>query len=199
MQFFLYFVTQTKTSIMKKMIIGSLVGGIILFAWQFLTWGLLNLHEAQQKYTPKQDTVLAFLGTQFNEDGAFMMPTFAPGTSKDEIEKQMKASEGKPWAQVIYHKAMPGMDKMFMNMGRGLLVNFVAIGLLCWLLLKIPNASFGTVFLGTLGTGLIIFLESPYMMHIWYGSFDLMAHFTDALVAWGVTGIWLGWWLTRRK
>ncbi|MFZ1453702.1 MAG: hypothetical protein WAT20_13435, partial [Ferruginibacter sp.] len=104
---------------MKKMIIGALVGGIILFIWQFLTWGMLNRHEAQQRYTPKQDSIMAYLNTQFSEDGAYMMPTFAPGTSNEEIEKQMKALEGKPYAQLIYHKSMPGMNKMFMNMGRG--------------------------------------------------------------------------------
>jgi hypothetical protein len=182
---------------MKKMIIGALVGGIILFAWQFLTWGVLNLHEAQQKYTPKQDSILAYLGTQFSEDGAYFMPNFAPGTSNEEMDKQMKANEGKPWAQVKYHKSMPGMNKMFMNMGRSLLVNIFIILLLCWLLTKIPAPAFSTVFFGSLGTGIIVFLNAPYTMHIWYGSFDLMAHFVDALVAWGVTGLWLGWWLRR--
>lgn len=182
---------------MKKMIIGAIVGGIILFAWQFLTWGALKLHEAQQKYTPKQDSILSYLGTQFSEDGAYMMPTFAPGTSQDEMEKQWKANVGKPWAQVVYHKAMPGQDKMIMNMGRSLLVNIVIMWLLCWLLLKIPTPSFGTVFIGTLGTGLIVFLHAPYTMHIWYPTFDLMAHFTDAIISWGVAGLWLGWWLRR--
>lgn len=194
-----YFVCQTKTICMKKMIIGAIVGGLILFAWQFLTWGMLNLHEAQQKYTPKQDSILAYLGTQFNDDGAYMMPTFPPGTSRDEMEKQMKATEGKPWAQVVYHKSMPGMNKMFMNMARGLLVNILIVWLLCWLLVKLPSPTFGTVFVATLGPGLIIFLHAPYTQHIWFDSFDLMAHFIDALVAWGVAGLWLGWWLTRRK
>ena len=184
---------------MKKMIIGALVGGILLFCWQFLTWGLLNLHEAQQKYTPKQDSILTYLGTQFSEDGAFMMPLCAPGTPRDEMEKKMKAFEGKPWATVIYHKSMPGMNKMFMNMGRSLLVNIFVVWLLCWLIGKINAPSFGTVFLCTLGTGIIIFLYSPYTMHIWYGSFDLMAHLIDTFVAWGVVGLWLGWWLTRGR
>lgn len=179
------------------MLIGALVGGIILFIWQFLTWGALNLHQAQQGYTPKQDSVLNYLNSQFSEDGAYFMPTFAPGTPRDEMEKQMKAMEGKPWAQVVYHKSMPGMNKMFMNMGRSLLVNIVIIWLLCWLLVKIPSPSFGTIFIGTLGTGLITFLHMPYTMHIWYGSFDLMAFFTDALISWGVAGLWLGWWLRR--
>lgn len=182
---------------MKKMIIGAIVAAIILFAWQFLSWGLLNMHVAQQQYTPKQDSILAYLGTQFNEDGAYMLPRSAPGTSNADMEKQMKASEGKPWAQLVYHKSMPGMDKMLMNMGRGLLVNIFVMWLLCWLIAKIPTPSFGTVFMAALGTGIIIFLVGPYTQHIWFGSFDLMAHFTDALVPWGVAGAWLGWWMRR--
>lgn len=184
---------------MKKTFIGALVGGLIIFIWQFLTWGALNLHEAQQKYTPKQDSVLAYLGTQFNEDGAYMMPTFAPGTARDKMEAEMKNMEGKPWATVVYHKSMLGMNQMYRNMIRGLLVNIFIVWVLCWLLAKIPSPSFGTVFFGTLGIGIISFLHAPYTMHIWYGSFDLMAHFMDALIAWGVTGLWLGWWLSRRK
>ncbi|MFN8243319.1 MAG: hypothetical protein U0X40_04620 [Ferruginibacter sp.] len=182
---------------MKKTIIGAIVGGIILFAWQFLTWGPLNNHQAQQRYTPKQDSILSYLKTQFSEDGGYMMPSFAPGTSRDDMEKQMKASEGKPWAQVFFHKSMPGMNGMVMNMVRSLLVDIFVVWLLCWLLVKIPTPSFITVFMGSLGTGLIVFLNMPYTLHIWYGSFDLMAHFMDALISWGVTGLWLGWWLRR--
>ena len=86
------------------------------------------------------------------------------------------------------------MNKMFMNMGRSYLVDFAIVFLLCWLLGKITSPSFGTIFMGSVVTGLIVFLNAPYTMHIWYGSFDLMAHLTDALVSWGVTGVWLGWW-----
>ncbi|HRI24611.1 MAG TPA: hypothetical protein PLZ45_08020 [Ferruginibacter sp.] len=81
---------------MKKMIVGALVGGLILFVWQFLTWGALNLHEAQQKYTPKQDSILSYLNSQFSEDGAYFLPTYAPGTSREEMEKQMKARKASP-------------------------------------------------------------------------------------------------------
>ncbi len=184
---------------MKKTIIAAIVGGIIIFGWQFLTWGALNLHKAQQQYTPKQDSILAYLGTQFTEDGAYYMPNFAPGTSSDQMESEMKAMEGKPYAQVVYHKSMPPMSKMFVNMGRGLLVNIFIVWMLCLLLGKISNPSFGTVFMSSIGTGIIVFLHAPYTMHIWYGSFDLMAHLIDALIEWGLTGLWLGWWLTRGK
>jgi hypothetical protein len=183
---------------MKKIIIGAFVGGIILFIWQFLSWTALNWHEAQQRYTPKQDSILAYLGTQFSEDGAYMMPSFPQGATREEMEKQMKLSEGKPWAQVIYHKSMPAMNKMYMNMGRSLLTNITILLLLCWLITKINAPSFGTVFMGTLGAGLISFLNGPYTMHIWYHSFDLMANFADTLVAFGATGLWLAWWLRHK-
>ena len=83
-------------------------------------------------------------------------------------------------------------------MGRSLLVDIFIIWLLCWLLAKIPSPSFSTIFGGTLATGIIVFLNAPYTLHIWFGSFDLNAHLIDALVSWGVTGLWLGWWLRRR-
>lgn len=184
---------------MKKTIVGAIVGGIIIFLWQFLSWAALNFHEAQQQYTPKQDSILAYLNTQFSQDGGYLLPNSAPGTSSDDIQKQMKASMGKPWVQIMYHKSMGGTDKMLMNMGRGLLINIITVWLLCWLLVKIPSPSFGTIFTGTLFTGLIVFFNIPYINHIWYETFDLMAHFTDALVSWGITGIWLGWWLSRKK
>jgi hypothetical protein len=194
---FLFYFGTHKNSYMKKMIVGALVGAIILFAWQFLSWGVLNLHHAQQQYTPKQDSILAYLGSQFSEDGAYMLPTLPPGTSRTEMEKQMKTMEGKPWAQVVYHKSMPGMSDMFRNMAESLVANLFVVCLLCWLLMKIPALSFATVFLGAMGTGIIVFLNSPFLLHVWYGSFDVWAHLTDAVVSWGVTGLWLGWWLRR--
>ena len=32
------------------------------------------------------------------------------------METEWKASEGKPWAQLVYHKSMPGMNQMCRSM-----------------------------------------------------------------------------------
>ncbi len=181
---------------MKKTIVGALVGGIIIFLWQFLSWTILDLHRSAQDYTPKQDSIMSYLNTHLDKEGGYAMPTTPKGTSMEECKKVMEQSLGKPWASVQYHKSFK-VD-MGMNMARGLIVDIFMVGLLCWMLLKISNASFGTVFLGALFTGLIVFLNAPYTMHIWYPSFDLMAHLKDALISWGVCGLWLGWWLRRK-
>ena len=90
---------------MKKLVIASLVGGIIIFIFQTLSWTVLNLHHAGQEYTPKQDSILAFMNSQFSEDGSYLLPYYPKGTSNDEIQKIMQPMQGKPWVQLQYHKS----------------------------------------------------------------------------------------------
>ena len=52
---------------MKKTIIGVLVGALILFIWQFISWGAVNLHSGMQQYTPKQTEILKYLGDNLEE------------------------------------------------------------------------------------------------------------------------------------
>jgi len=181
---------------MKKLVIGSLVGGILIFIWQTLSWTMLNLHHANQEYTPKQDSILQYLNSQFSEDGSYFLPNYPPNTSREEMEKCMDANKGKPWVQIQYHKAMD--INMTSNIVRGLIVDIIMVAFLCWILVRISPSSFGTVFIACLFTGVIVFINSPYTIHIWYPKADIMAHLTDALVSWGLCGIWLGWWLNRK-
>ena len=182
---------------MKKLIMASLIGGIIIFIWQTLSWTVLNLHQASEEYTPKQDSIMAFLNSQFSEDGSYILPGYPKGTSREEMQKTMPGREGKPWAQLQYHKELK--VNMGMNIIRGFLVDIVIVALLCWVLMKMTNAGFGRIFLACLITGVIVFLNSPYTVNIWFPKADINAHFTDAVVSWGLCGIWLGWYLKSRK
>jgi len=181
---------------MKKLLIGAIVGGILIFLWQFLSWGVLNLHKSMQSYTPKQDSVMNYLNTQFSEDGFYFMPNHKPDATHEEMENCMKESEGKPWVQLYYHKTMN--MSMTNNMVRGLVVDILTVALLCWILMRFGTQSFLALLFGSLFAGLIGFLNIAYTNHIWFQTSDLMAHFTDALLSWGLCGVWLGWWLRRK-
>ena len=52
---------------MRTLLIGSLVGGLILFLWQFLSWTALNLHGREMQHTPKQDAILQSLSQNLEE------------------------------------------------------------------------------------------------------------------------------------
>lgn len=181
---------------MKKMLIGAIIGGILLMAWQTLSWTMLQLHYKGTEYTPKQDTILAVLGSQLEKEGSYFMPGHPKDASSEVIEKTMQDAEGKPWAVVSYHSSLE--VNMGMNVVRGLLVNIVLAWLLCWAISKMNAPSFSTILIASIGAGLIAFLNGIYTAHIWFETFDLNAHLLDAIVSWGLVGLWLGWWWRRK-
>lgn len=180
---------------MKKHLIAAAVGGIIIFLWQFLSFAALDLHRVEQQYTPKQDTIMSFLRSHLSE-GKYFLPTLPEGASAEEQQRLNEQMNGKDWAIVDYHARFN--SSMPLNMARGLLVNMLMIYLMVWILQRGGSRhSFTTIFLSTLFVGLISFLNSPYTNFIWYQSPGIWQEFMDAVVAWGATGLWLGWWLRR--
>lgn len=185
---------------MKRSIVGALVGAIIIFVWQFLSFGLLDLHRKGADYTDKQGTILKFLQDQGLQEGSYRIPNSPANASNAEMEKMMKDSDGQPWVMVQYHnKAENNMNAMTMNMIRGLLVNIVIVLLLCWIIRRMAAPGFVTILTASLAVGLIAFLNEPYTGYIWYKTFDIWMYFLDAIVAWGLTGLWLGWWMRRGR
>lgn len=182
---------------MKRTLIGAIVGGIIIFIWQSLSFTLLDLHGKAFQYTSKQQEIISYLGTQLNDEGQYFIPRPPDNASDEEREAYMQSANGKPWAMVSYHKAMD--MNMTVNMIRGLAVDIIAAGLLCWILLKMNRPSFSTILITSIFVGLIVFMNGVYTGHIWYQTFDIMAHFMDAIIAWGACGLWLGWWLNRGR
>lgn len=183
---------------MKKSLIGAIVGGLLIFLWQTLSWTVLDLHRPSQDYTPKQDTIMSFLNSQLDKDGGYLMPNVPKGTSFDDANKAGEKNMHKPWAFIQYHKSYEiSMNEMLMNMFRGLVASMFMVWLLCWILGKWGKTGFVNVFMACIFTGLIVFINEPYSQYIWYKIFDVRAHLVDALGSWGLCGIWLGWWMRK--
>lgn len=180
---------------MKKILIGSIVGGLIIFIWQFISFAAVDLHKPAHQYTDRQDAISGFLTNQGLKEGGYMVPGVPEGTSWSDRDKAMRSASGKPWMIIQYHEKMD--TGMTMNMIRGVLVDVIAVFFLCWLIGKMTATSMGTIFGASLAVGMIAFLFGPYTNSIWYKWADIWAFFADAVVAWGLTGLWLGWYLRR--
>ena len=184
---------------MKKSLIGAIVGGLLIFIWQTLSWTMLDLHRPAQDYTAKQDTIMNFLSTHLEKEGGYLLPTVLKGTSFEEANKAGEKGLGKPWAFIQYHKTYNlTMNDMYMNMVRGLIASMFMVWLLCWIIGKWSKPGFVNIFMACLFTGLIIFIYEPYNTYIWYRIFDIRAHLVDALAGWGLCGVWLGFWLSKK-
>ena len=79
---------------MQKQLIACLVGSIILFIWQFLSWGPLNVHGAENTYTPHEEKILTFLSENLTE-GEYFLPGIPPNISEEEYQALMPKWEGK--------------------------------------------------------------------------------------------------------
>ncbi len=183
---------------MKKWLIGSLVGAILVFLWQFLSWTMLGIHKEAAKYHPSQDSIMSVLSSTTTEDGSYMLPGPKPGTSRKEHQEMAKQMEGKPWASVIYHKEFH--YSMTKPMIRGFLIDLFLVFSLIYILTRGGTPPAYRVLAGSVAVGLFTFLWGPYTGHNW---FDLpmsmiKGDLIDALVAWGLCGAWLGWWLNRK-
>ncbi|MCC6816721.1 MAG: hypothetical protein IT267_09940 [Saprospiraceae bacterium] len=177
-----------------KQIIASVVGALILFIWQFLSWAAIPIHSDVYGYTASQDKILEVLNQSNLEEGTYMLPGVPPGTSHEDAEKQGQASIGKPWAQVSYHKSFD--ISMGMNMTRGFLVDLIALFLLSWIFLRLGKVNMQTSIFVCVSIGLIAYLTIPYLNSIWFGG-STLGHLIDALVPWGLVGVWLGWYMNR--
>jgi hypothetical protein len=192
---FLSFIRKPKSTIMKKWLIGSVVGAIILFVWQAASWMFLGIHDNSMKYHPAQDKIMEVINANTTEEGLYMLPS-AP--TKKEQEEMMKSMEGKPWVSLIYHKSMS--NDITMMMIRGFLVDVFLVISLIYILTRGGIPITRRAFSGAVALGLLTFLWGPYTNHIW---FQLPWHMIqgdliDAIVAWGLCGLWVGWWLNRK-
>src|SRR5688572_13057956 len=125
---------------MKKLLIGALVGGILVFLWQTLSWTVLDLHANESNKAPGKDSIISLLSSQFSEDGQYMVPTVERTASREEMEKFSENMKGKPWALVSYHKTYD--MEMAPNITRTFIAALIAAFCVCWVLMKKSHTSF---------------------------------------------------------
>jgi hypothetical protein len=171
---------------MKRKLLFSLIGAIVIFAWQFLSYAMPNFHKSAARYTPAQDSILQLMAKQGVTEGMYFLRQPDPSLSRAEQEAAMNEMDGKSWAVINYHET--NSMSMAMNMIRGFLVCFVIAFLLFWIFLQQKNPTLMNRLFLSLAVGMIGFFFVPYTSFIWYKAPDIFAHFADAIVPWVILG-----------
>ncbi len=141
---------------MKRKLLFSLIGAIVIFAWQFLSFAIPNFHKSAAAYSPTQDSILNMCQKQGLREGMYFLGQPDPSLSQAEQEVWMEKLEGKPWAVINYHET--NSMSMAMNMTRGFLVCFVISFLLYWLFMQQKDQTLSNRLLLSLAVGMIGFL-----------------------------------------
>ncbi|MCS6981442.1 MAG: hypothetical protein N2110_04690 [Flavobacteriales bacterium] len=184
---------------MKKKFLFALLGGAILFVWQFLSFAFPNLHKEAGRYTPLQDTLLAVIARTGLEPGHYILgrPDPALESDRQKMEAEFKAKyEGKPWA-VLHYQEKNTME-MGWKMVRGFIVDcFVALILFLVLEVLRPESLESRVGVAV-AVGFMGFLFGPYTGYIWYNVPDVWAYMADGIIPWAFLG-GLAHFLMRKK
>jgi hypothetical protein len=177
---------------MKKIIIGSLVGAVIMFVWSFLMWAVLPCHLHTFMYTPAQDSLLKGMAESNMETGVYGLP--------------MADNRAMSGFNNTFHEESENLKEGW-NMGgmtfvRGFLWNLFALMALCIML----SGTFGNTssFFGrwwlVLLAGVLLVTQGPLMQHNWMGfPYDFtMRMAVDIFGNWAVAGLWLAWYFGRK-
>ncbi len=171
---------------MKRKLLFSLIGAIVIFAWQFISYAMPNFHKSASAYTPAQDSLFKAFEKQGLKEGMYMLGQPDPSLSQAEQQAAMDKLDGKPWGVLNYHET--NTMSMGINMITGILVCFVISFLLFWLFLQQKDPTLTNRMLLALAVGLIGFFFVPYTNFIWYKAPDIFAHFADAIFPWLILG-----------
>ena len=176
--------------IMKTFLLPTVLGGVILFFWQFLSFAAINLHGDAQEYTPLDRDILAHLAELKLEEGMYALGSPSPEERADPEglgAEYMARMEGQPYAVLNYQLEWRG--NMSPNLIRSLVMNLLTSGLLIWLLGQLQNPSLFRRVMLAVAVGMVGFMFFPYSNFIWFKNPDIFAHLVDALVPFSVVGL----------
>lgn len=183
---------------MKKIIIGTVVGAIIFFAYQSLMWAG-GFHKDLWTYSPEQEAVLQSMNDHHLSDGLHVIPYPDPALKKSdkEIRDEMMENVGKPWAMVFYHSSMQGEDPV--TIMKGGLHALLAVLLAALVIYYGAFSSFGSRLLTGWSFGLFAIIQGAMSDMNWWGfpwSF-IKPQVIDLTLGWALCCIWLAWYVKK--
>ncbi len=185
-----------------RLVIAALLGGLVVFAWGFVSHMLLPFGEMGHEMATSEDVVLAALKEGLPaREGVYHVPGLAPEQYDDEVAAAAYSAKAvsNPNAVIIYQPV--GRDGMAMTpqLVKEWATNTLSALLVAWVL-ALGAFGFGRrVAIATL-MGLFAWLVSSVPYWNWY-RFPLdftLGSLIGHVVGWFLAGLVMAWWLGRQ-
>jgi len=182
---------------MKKVLLGGLVGGILMFIWSAVAWMVLPIHTANIRTMANEDSVVAAMKTGMDRNSVYMFP--AKPVSGDQAALDVwkkKYSEG-PVGMVVFTRTGTPDSMLAQMMGVGLLDMILTAMLAAWLLSRSTAVNSGyfsrVMFCGTLGLFICLAVHIANWNWMMYPVDYTTGWIADSLIGWVIGGIGIGW------
>ena len=181
---------------MKKVILGGVLGGLVVFIWGMISWMVLPWHRGNFEQFQNGSAVQAVLVASAPKAGIYLLPGMhekGESISSDQEKALMKQAheqmEKGPFAFVAMRPN--GVGPMGMLMIRSLIIQIVGAFLLTWLLLMAKIESYleriGFFSILAVTAGVICFLPEWN----WWGfpARYTLVGIADLVIGWSLAGI----------
>ncbi len=178
----------------KRALLSIIIGTIILFLWNAVSWMALPFHANTLKNIP--DTVMqpSIMKKEMPESGVYHfpgMPTDQTPAAMSEIEQKLQ--EGPRITLMVYKNSPTQLfdPKTFLF---SLLVNFLTVIFTYLIIAQIGIQGNGKIFLSALMIGVIAALVSDISQMVWY-MFPVdytLVNALDKIIAFGLLGLLFG-------
>jgi hypothetical protein len=179
----------------KSLVLGTILGGLVAFAWSNVSWELLQWHESGLTAFQDEDAVGRIVLDHTTKSGLYLYPggEMQPGLTPE----QKKAAQADAMQKMQKGPVMFAAVRRegFGSFARGIVVQFLiqlaAAFLLTWLLLKTVGLSYWqrVIFLATVGLAAGVISDIPNWN--WWGfsgSYTAVA-VVDNAVTWFLAGL----------
>ncbi len=181
---------------MKKKLLGALVGAVIAFAWGYVSWQVLPWHEWSMKsFEQGGAAVTDAIKKEALTSGLYSLPNFDKDarTDKAKHEAWMKQAHEGPAAFVAVRLEGMRFDLIGTLVGQ-FITQFLVAFLGVWLLTKtiiVPVVQKAVFISVVVASGVFLFNMGGW---IWCGipSVSVLIAVVDALVAWFLAGLGMG-------
>ncbi len=177
----------------KKVLLGGIVGGVVLFVWGAISHMVLPLGEVGIKEMPNEQPVISAMQENLHEPGFYLFP--GPGGGERTPEKQEAWAE--KWRQgpigiLIYHptgQELLSPTQLFTELFANILAALVVAFLLAQAVAGLSG--FGTRVLFVALLGFLPGLDVDVGYWNWYGfpGSYTMAVFADHVIGWCLAGV----------
>ena len=175
----------------KKLILGGIFGGVVLFAWGALSWMVLPWHRSTIQKFGQENVVEVVLAANAPTAGVYIVPNACPLKTPDKTARQaaQKKAETGPFAFVVV--SPKGVGPMKRNMIREFAIQILAAMFITTLLLRLGKTSYGNRVVSAVLFAFAASLVTEVSNWNWWGfplNFTLAAC-ADLLVGWFLAGL----------
>lgn len=187
---------------MGKILIAALVGGLVMFLWEFVAHMMLPLGEMGMRQPTNEDVVLDALKTGFPEAGIYFIPSIAPEKMQDEAASKAwsEKSLASPYAYVVYDPVGRDPGAMGPYLGKQFGSDVLA-SLVIALVMSLGAVAIGRGALVGAGFGAFSTLAVVVPHWNWYRfpTDYLVGQGTTQIVGWALAGIAIAFILRTRR